>query len=97
MMAKRFEVEKKAFEVKFEGSKGRTWISITKRSQGYVFSVGFGKELEWLSEQLKKATELEASRGLIRKIRGKTNTHLMEIYENYRICYKKETLNSGCS
>ena len=80
LMAKFFEVEKKAFQVKFEGSNGGTWISITERSRGFVVSIGFGKEkLDWLSEHLKKAVELEASKGFIRKIKGKTRTHLMEI------------------
>ena len=37
-----------------------------------------------MSEHLKKAVELEASRGFIRKIRGKTKTHLMEICFNSR-------------
>ena len=64
-MAKFFEVEKKAFQVKFEGSNGGTWISITERSQGFVVLIGFGEELDWLSEHLKKAVELEASRGFI--------------------------------
>ena len=83
-MAKFFEVEKKAFQVKFEGSNGGTWISITERSQGFVASIGFGGELDWLSEHLKKAVELEASRGFIWKIRGKTRTHLMKICFNSR-------------
>ncbi|KAL6348600.1 hypothetical protein AAG906_016120 [Vitis piasezkii] len=80
MKVEKFEVEKKSFQVKFEGSNGGTWISVTERSQGFVVSVGFEKEeLDWLTEHLKKAVELEASRGFIRKIRGKTRTHLMEI------------------
>ena len=37
-----------------------------------------------MSEHLKKAMELEASKGFIRKIRGKTTTHLMEICFNSR-------------
>ena len=85
MMAKFFEVEKKAFQVKFEGSKGGTWISITERSRGFVVSVGFGKEeLEWLSEQLKAAVEMDVSMCFIRKFRGKTRTHLLEICFNSR-------------
>ena len=64
-MAKFFGVERKAFQVKFEGSNGGTWISITKRSRGFVVSIGFGEELDWLSEHLKKAMELEASKGFI--------------------------------
>ena len=85
MKVEEFEVEKKSFQVKFEGSNGRTWISITKRSRGFVVSIGFGKEeVEWLTEHLKKAVELEASRGFMRKIRGKTRTHLMEICFNNR-------------
>ncbi|KAL6315991.1 hypothetical protein AAG906_014916 [Vitis piasezkii] len=70
--------------VKFEAN-GGTWISITERSRGFVVSVGFGKEeLEWLSEHLKKVVELEAFKGFIQKIRGKTRTHLMEICYNNR-------------
>ena len=66
MKVKKFEVEKKSFQVKFEGSNRGTWISITERSRGFVVSVGFGKEaLEWLTEHLKKAMELEASKGFI--------------------------------
>ncbi|RVX00013.1 putative ribonuclease H protein [Vitis vinifera] len=53
---------------------------------------GFWKEeLEWLSEHLKKVVELEASRGFIRKIRGKTRTHLMEICFNSRGRFMKIT------
>ena len=84
-MAMFFEVERKTFQIKFEGSNGGTWISITKRSRGFVVSIGFGEEeLDWLLEHLKKAVELEASRGFIRKIKGKTRTHLMEICFNRR-------------
>ncbi|RVW83630.1 hypothetical protein CK203_039266 [Vitis vinifera] len=87
-----FEVERKAFQVKFEGSNGGTWISITERSRGFVVSIGFGEEeLDWLSEHLKKVVELEASRGFIRKIRGKTRTHLMEICFNSRGRFMKIT------
>ncbi|KAL6323286.1 hypothetical protein AAG906_029293 [Vitis piasezkii] len=54
----KFEVEKKSFQVKFEGSNGGTWVSITERSRGFVVSVGFGKEeLDWLTEHLKKVVE----------------------------------------
>ena len=84
-MAMFFEVERKTFQIKFEGSNGGTWISITKRSRGFVVSISFGEEeLDWLLEHLKKAVELEASRGFIRKIKGKTRTHLMEICFNRR-------------
>ena len=47
--------------------------------------------MEWLTEHLKKAVELEASRGFIRKIRGKTRTHLMEICFNNRVRFMKIT------
>ena len=88
----KFEVEKKSFQVKFEGSNGGTWVSITERSRGFVVSVGFGKEeLDWLTKLLKKAMELEASRGFIRKIKGKTKTHLMEICFNNRGRFMKIT------
>ena len=71
---------------------GGTWVSVTERSQGFVVSVGFGKEeLDWLMEHLKKVVELEASRGFIRKIRGKTKTHLMEICFNNRGRFMKIT------
>ena len=42
-------------------------------------------------EQLKKVVDLEASRGFIRKMRGKTRTHLMEICFNSRGRYMKIT------
>ena len=88
----KFEVEKKSFQVKFEGSNGGTWVSITERSRGFVVLVGFGKEeLDWLMKLLKKAVELEASRGFIRKIKGKTKTHLMEICFNNRRRFMKIT------
>ena len=87
-----FEVERKAFQVKFEGFNGGTWISITERSRGFVVSLGFGEEeLDWLLEHLKKAVELEASRGFIRKMRGKIRTHLMEICFNNRGRFMKIT------
>ena len=88
----KFEVEKKSFQVEFEGLNGGTWVSVTERSRGFVVSVGFGKEeLDWLMEHLKKAMELEASKGFIRKIRGKTKTHLMEICFNNRGRFMKNT------
>ena len=60
----KFEVEKKSFQVKFEGSNGGTWVSVTERSRGLVVSVGFGREeVDWLTEHLKKAVELENTRG----------------------------------
>ena len=37
-------MEKKSFHVEFEGLNGGTWVSVTKRSRGFVVSVGFGKE-----------------------------------------------------
>ena len=87
-----FIVERKAFQVKSEGFNEGTWISITERSRGFVVSLGFGEEeLGWLLEHLKKAVDLEASRGFIRKMRGKTKTHLMEICFNSRGRYMKIT------
>ena len=47
--------------------------------------------MDCLSEHLKKAVELEASKGFIRKIRGKTRTHLMEICFNSRGRFMKIT------
>ncbi|RVX01639.1 hypothetical protein CK203_024367 [Vitis vinifera] len=88
----KFEVEKKSFQVKFEGSNGGTWVSVTKRSRGFVVSVGFGKEeLDWLTEHLKKAVELEDTRGFTRKFRGENKIHLMEICFNNRGRFMKIT------
>ncbi|RVW96808.1 Transposon TX1 uncharacterized 149 kDa protein [Vitis vinifera] len=88
----RFDVERKAFQVKFEGINGGMWFSITERSRGFVVSLGFGEEeLDWLLEHLKKAVELEAFGGFTRKIRGKTRTHLMEICFNSRGRFMKIT------
>ncbi|RVW43467.1 hypothetical protein CK203_095348 [Vitis vinifera] len=85
-------VERKVFQVKSEDCNGGTWISITERSRGFVVSLGFGEEeTGWLVEQLEKAVDLEASRGFIRKMRGKTRTHLMEICFNSRGRYMKIT------
>ncbi|RVX05716.1 hypothetical protein CK203_027327 [Vitis vinifera] len=56
----RIIVEKKSFQVKFEGLTGGTWVSITERSRGFVVSIGFDmEELDWLMEHLKKAVERE--------------------------------------
>ena len=44
-----------------------------------------------MTEHLNKVVELEASRGFIRKIRGKTRTHLMEICFNSRGRFMKIT------
>ena len=49
------------------------------------------EELDWLTKHLKKVVELEASRGIIRKIRGKTKTLLMEICFNNRGRFMKIT------
>ncbi|RVW16109.1 Transposon TX1 uncharacterized 149 kDa protein [Vitis vinifera] len=49
------------------------------------------EELDWLMEHLKKAVEVEASRGFVRKIRGKTKTLLMEICFNNRGRFMKIT------
>ena len=85
-------VERKVFQVKSEDCNGGTWISITERSRGFVVSLGFGEEeTGWLVKQLEKAVDLEASRGFIRKMRGKTRTHLMEICFNSRGRYMKIT------
>ncbi|RVW87764.1 hypothetical protein CK203_043982 [Vitis vinifera] len=71
--------------VKFEGSNGGTWVSVTERSRGFVVSVGFGREeVVWLTEHLKKAVELENTRGFTRKFRGENKIHLMEICFNNR-------------
>ena len=47
--------------------------------------------MDWLTKHLKKAVELEASRGFIRKIRGKNKIHLMEICFNNRGRFMKIT------
>ncbi|RVW47113.1 hypothetical protein CK203_105485 [Vitis vinifera] len=84
-MGKSITVEKKHFQVEFEGLNGGTWVSVTERSRDFVVSIGFDmEELDWLMEHLKKAVEVEASRGFVRKIRGKTKTLLMEICFNNR-------------
>lgn len=58
-------VERKTFDIRFEGEDGGFWISITKRSQSVTFSMGFEKEeIDWL-EHLKKAFELKRGMGLI--------------------------------
>ena len=44
-----------------------------------------------MSEHLKKVVELEASKGFIRKIRGNSRTHLMEICFNSRGRFMKIT------
>ncbi|RVW96956.1 hypothetical protein CK203_032312 [Vitis vinifera] len=88
----KFEVEKKSFQVKFEGSNGGTWVSVTERSHGFVVSVGFGREeVDWLTEHLKKAVELENTRGFTRKFRGENKIHLMEICFNNRGRFMKIT------
>ncbi|RVX13431.1 hypothetical protein CK203_020984 [Vitis vinifera] len=88
----KFEVEKKSFQVKFEGSNGGTWVSVTERSRGFVVSVGFGREeVDWLTEHLKKAVELENTRGFTRKFRGENKIHLMEICFNNRGRFMKIT------
>ncbi|RVW83303.1 Transposon TX1 uncharacterized 149 kDa protein [Vitis vinifera] len=85
-------VERKIFQVKSEDYNGGKWLSITERSRGFVVSLDFGEEeTGWLVEQLEKAVELEDSRGYIRKMRGKTRTHMMEICFNSRGCYMKIT------
>ena len=56
-----------------------------------MVSLGFGEESGWLLEQLKKVVDLEASRGFIRKMRGKTRTHLMEICFNGKGRFMKIT------
>ncbi|RVX07687.1 hypothetical protein CK203_021949 [Vitis vinifera] len=66
-----FEVERKAFQVKFEDFNGGTWISITERSRGFVVSLGFGEEESgWLLEHLKKAVDLGLP-GVLKAMGGK--------------------------
>ena len=78
-----FEVGKKKFEVKFEGSHVGTWILLVERSRGRVSVVGFEREeIELVQEQLKKAVEMKAYMGFIRKFRGKTRTHILKICFN---------------
>ena len=46
-----FKVEKKVFEVKFEGIHGGPWISVTERFQEKAFSVAFEEEeVIWIME-----------------------------------------------
>ncbi|RVW35464.1 hypothetical protein CK203_097204 [Vitis vinifera] len=55
-----------------------------------------------VNEHLKKAVELENTRGFTRKFRGENKIHLMEIcfnnrgafHENHRDCHKKESFTS---
>ncbi|RVW77727.1 Transposon TX1 uncharacterized 149 kDa protein [Vitis vinifera] len=62
------------------------------RNQSFeVERKAFQEESGWLLEHLKKDVDLEASRGFIRKMRGKTRTHLMEICFNSRGRYMKIT------
>ncbi|RVX07804.1 hypothetical protein CK203_021835 [Vitis vinifera] len=85
-------VERKIFQVKSEDYNGGKWLSITERSRGFVVSLDFGEEeTGWLVEQLEKAVELEDSRGYIRKMRGKTRTHMMEICD----CFSPRDLCSS--
>ncbi|RVX05741.1 hypothetical protein CK203_027384 [Vitis vinifera] len=54
----RIIVEKKSFQVEFEGLNGGTWVSVTERSRGFIVSVGFDmEELDWLMEHFKKVVE----------------------------------------
>ncbi|RVX07622.1 hypothetical protein CK203_025240 [Vitis vinifera] len=54
--------------------------------------VGFGKEeLDWLTEHLKKAVELEDTRGFTRKFKGENKIHLMEICFSNRGRFMKIT------
>ncbi|RVW44275.1 hypothetical protein CK203_071064 [Vitis vinifera] len=54
----KFEVEKKSFQVKFEGSEWRNLGINNRKEPSFVVSVGFGKEeLDWLTKLLKKAIE----------------------------------------
>ncbi|KAL6343063.1 hypothetical protein AAG906_017875 [Vitis piasezkii] len=67
-------------------------VYLTLRSRGFVVSVGFGKEeLDWLTEHLKKAVELEDTRGFTRKFRGENKIHLMEICFNNKGRFMKIT------
>ncbi|RVW45742.1 hypothetical protein CK203_094976 [Vitis vinifera] len=61
-------------------------------SRGFVVSVGFGKEeLDWLTEHLKKAVELEDTRIFTRKFKGENKIHLMEICFSNRGRFMKIT------
>ena len=73
----------KRFYVSFEGFNGGTWVLIAERSRYYISVMGFEREeTVWIQEQMKKAVELKAFMGFIRKFRGKTRTHLLEICFN---------------
>ncbi|RVW34406.1 hypothetical protein CK203_092151 [Vitis vinifera] len=64
----RIIVEKKYFQVEFEGLNSGTWVSVTERSRGFVVSIGFDmEELDWLMEHLKKVVEVEASKEFVTK------------------------------
>ena len=73
-------MEKKFFEVRFEGIQGGPWISVLERTPRWALSVVFEEEeVVWILELLKKTVELKANLGFIWKFRGRSRTHLMEI------------------
>ena len=56
-----------------------------KRVLGKAFPMAFEEEeVTWIMEQLKKAMKLAGSLGFIQKFRGKSRTHLLEVYFNSR-------------
>ena len=77
-----FEVEKKRFEVMFEGFNGGTWVLLAEKSRGRISSGGFEREtFAWIQERL-KVVDLKTHLGFNRKYRGKTKIHLLEICFN---------------
>ncbi|RVW85286.1 hypothetical protein CK203_046594 [Vitis vinifera] len=59
-------------EVKFEGSNGGTWVSVTERSRGFVVSVGFGREeVDWFNGALEESCGVGEYQGIHTKVQGR--------------------------
>ena len=55
-------MERKTFEVRFEGKVRGIWILVLEQSLGSIFSMGFEKkEVRWLLERLGKQLRWRAS------------------------------------
>ena len=92
MKVEKFEVEKKSFQVKFEGFEwGNLDISNRKEPRFCCLSRIWKRGVGLVDGAFEESRGVGASRGFIRKIRGKTRTHLMEICFNNRGRYMKIT------
>ena len=59
-----FEVEKKMFDVSFEGFNGGTWVSIAERSRGQISVVGFEREeMVWITGTVEEGCGIEGFHG----------------------------------